>query len=278
MRIAVLSGKGGTGKTFVSVNLASVEENCFYIDCDVEEPNGKLFLKPQVDNVEKVSVLVPKIDKDKCNGCRKCVEFCKFNALAYIKENVLVFPELCHGCKGCILICPQSAIIEGERYIGTVEHGFSKNCEVSTGTLNTGEASGVPIINKLFCDLPHDKTVIVDCPPGSSCLVMESIKDSDYCVIVAEPTRFGIHNMNMVYKLVKLFNKPHCLVINKDIEDNDLIMEYCKENGINVISSIPYDSQLGLMNSKGLVAVHESSKYHGIFSHILECIKKEVAE
>ena len=276
MRIAVLSGKGGTGKTFVSVNLAYSKGKSVYIDCDVEEPNGRLFLKPQIQQLEKVNVMVPAIDVEKCTGCRKCVDFCEFNALAYIKDKLLIFPELCHACKGCVILCPEKALIEGSKHIGHIEHGLSEEIEVLTGVINPGEASGVPIIRSLLSKLPLDETVIIDCPPGSACSVMESIKEADYCLLVAEPTRFGIHNLNMVYNLVKLFEKPHALIVNKDMGDKSLIERYCIDNEIKVLATIAYDSELGLVNSNGLVASAQYSHYMELFKRINETIEKAV--
>ncbi len=290
MQIAVLSGKGGAGKTLVSVNLAYAKGKSVYIDCDVEEPNGRLFLKPKVKLLEKVDAMVPAVDAQRCTGCRQCVELCKFNALAYIKNKLLVFPELCHACKGCVMLCPQKALSESGRHIGHIEHGESGEVEVITGVLNTGEATGVPIIRKLLSGmyglavvpdngqprLPEYSAVIVDCPPGSACSVMESIKAADFCLMVAEPTMFGIHNLDMVYRLVKLFGKPHALIVNKDMGDRSLIEKYCGDNDIRMIASIPYDSELALANSKGLVAAQEYEKYLGLFKGILDTIEQEV--
>ena len=276
MQIAVLSGKGGTGKTFVSVNLAYVKGKAAYADCDVEEPNGRLFFKPQVEHVQMVNVMVPAVSAEKCTGCRKCVDFCKFNALAYIKDKLLVFPELCHACRGCVMLCPEKALCETERNIGNIEHGISGNVEVITGILSTGEATGVPIVRKMLGGLPKDRTVFVDCPPGSACTVMESIKDSDYCLMVAEPTMFGIHNLNMVYKLIKLFKKPHSLVINKASGNMSLIADYCRENDIKVIAAIPYEKELALLNSKGLIAAEESERYLEFFGKLIISIEEEV--
>ncbi|RCX17909.1 MinD superfamily P-loop ATPase [Anaerobacterium chartisolvens] len=290
MQIAVLSGKGGTGKTFVSVNLAYANGKSIYIDCDVEEPNGRLFFKPQEKHLEKVNTMIPKVDANKCTGCRKCVEFCKFNALAYIKNKLLVFPELCHACKGCVMLCPQKALSQSGRHIGCIEYGKAGEVEVITGILNTGEATGVPIIRKLLSimhgwaadqandrsALPKDRHVIVDCPPGSACSVMESIRDADFCLMVAEPTVFGLHNLDMVYRLVKLFGKPHALVINKDMGDIGLIEKYCSDKDIRVIASIPYASDIALANSKGLVAAEEYERYLGLFKGILDNIELEV--
>ena len=278
MRIAVLSGKGGTGKTFVSVNLAYVKGNSLYIDCDVEEPNGRLFLKPHILDMEAVNSMIPSVDIEKCSGCRKCVDFCKFNALAYIKDKLLVFPELCHACNGCVMLCPEEALTEGSKHVGYIEHGIAQDVRVLTGELNTGEATGVPIIRKLLSKLSAEDNVIIDCPPGSACTVMESIKEADYCLLVAEPTRFGIHNLNMVYNLVKLFNKPHALIVNKDMGDKSLIERYCADKNIGVIASIPYDSQLGLAISNGFVASEKYTEYMELFKMILNSVEKGGAE
>lgn len=290
MKIAVLSGKGGTGKTFVSVNLAFVKGKSAYIDCDVEEPNGRLFFKPQKTLLEKVNVMVPSVDASKCTGCRKCTGFCKFSALAYVKDKLLIFPELCHACKGCVMFCPEQALSEAGRYIGFIEHGMAGEVEVITGVLNTGEATGVPIIRKLLSNLHLDGTIIIDCPPGSACSVMESIKGADYCLMVAESTVFGIHNLDMVYNLVKLFKKPYALVVNKvlsgnstkqncplcDPADHSLIEKYCMDHGIKIIAYIPYDAELGLANSEGLIAAAEYPGYMNLFKGILETVEKEV--
>ena len=221
MRIAVLSGKGGTGETLLSVNLAAVAKMSAYIDCDVEEPNGHLFFKPEDVREEEISVKIPKVNNELCNGCRKCVNFCKFNALAYIKNKLIVFDDVCHSCGGCILVCPEKALNEKEKVIGKVQKENSDQVKVYTGILNTGEASGIPIIKKLLAEdsLEAHEKVFIDCPPGSACIVMESIKDADYCVLVAEPTLFGVHNLNMVYELVKLFNKPFGVVLNKCLKE-----------------------------------------------------------
>lgn len=205
MKIAVLSGKGGTGKTLVSVNLASISSNSCYIDCDVEEPNGHLILKPRIENREKVSVKIPTVDDSLCLGCRKCVEFCKFNALAYIKEKLFVFEEICHSCGGCVIVCPQKALSEKDKEVGEIQEGISGKVKVISGIMNIGEETGVAIIKKLLSvSTGEKKHIFIDCPPGSGCSVMESIKDADYCLIVAEPTIYGVHNMKMIYDLVKL--------------------------------------------------------------------------
>ncbi len=277
MKIAVLSGKGGTGKTLVSVNLAAVAQESIYIDCDVEEPNGHLFFKPEDIESEKILIKIPFVDNKRCNGCRKCVDFCKFNALAYINNNLIVFDEVCHSCGGCVLLCPEKALSEKEKIIGEVQRGVSENVTVITGILNTGEASGIPIIKKLLKDIPENHGVsLIDCPPGSACIVMESIKDADYCIFVAEPTLFGVHNLNMVYELTTLFDKPYGVVLNKCLDGENPAEEFCLEKGIKILGKIPYDKELGTLNSNALISVRESSKYRDMFSALLQIVTKEV--
>lgn len=277
MKIAVLSGKGGTGKTLVSVNLAVAAEESTYIDCDVEEPNGHLFFKPEHIKLENISIKIPFIDETICNGCRKCVDFCKFNALAYINNKLIIFDEVCHSCGGCMLFCPKKALSEKEKIIGEIQSGTSENVNVITGILNTGEASGIPIIKKLLSYISKDKeNTFIDCPPGSACIVMESIKDADYCILVAEPTVFGVHNLNMVYELVKLFDKPHGVVLNKCVEGENPAEKFCMEKGINILERIPFDNELGTLNSNARIAARESQKYQAMFSSLLQKVNKEV--
>lgn len=278
MTVAVLSGKGGTGKTLISVNLAAAAGASSYIDCDVEEPNGHLFFKPEDRREETVSVGIPTVDQELCTGCRKCVEFCKFNALAYIKDTLMVFEEICHSCGGCMLLCPEKALTEKEKAIGKVQKGTSAQVSVWTGILNTGEATGIPIIKKLLVDhkAQADEPTFIDCPPGSACIVMESIQDADYCVLVAEPTLFGVHNLNMVYELVGLFHKPFGVVLNKCLEGENPAEQFCLEKGIKIIGRIPFDKELGALNSDGKIAALESKRYGELFSSLLETVKKEV--
>ena len=278
MKIAVLSGKGGTGKTLVSVNLAAAAKTSTYIDCDVEEPNGHLFFKPEDVKEKEISVKIPKVNNKLCNGCRKCVEFCKFNALAYIKDKLIIFDEVCHSCGGCVMVCPERALTENEKAIGKVQKGMSGSVNVNTGILNTGEASGIPIIKNLLDGNKDvsDTMVFIDCPPGGACIVMESIKDADYCVLVAEPTLFGVHNLNMVYELVKLFDKPFGVVLNKCLEGENPAEEFCLEKNLKILSRIPFDIELGLLNSNAEIAVRESNKYKTIFLDLLDTVIKEV--
>lgn len=275
MKIAVLSGKGGTGKTLVSVNMAAVLKQSMYIDCDVEEPNGHLFFKPTGLESHPIAVRIPVVDVNKCNGCRDCVEFCKFNALAFVGNKVKVFEDICHSCGGCMQFCPQNAIKEQEKVIGQVQLGDSEGVKVVSGILNTGEASGIPIIKEILKYAEGEQAFsIIDCPPGSACIVMESIKEVDYCILVAEPTVFGVHNLNMVHDLVKLFNKPFGVILNKCLEGDNPAEQYCDEKDIAVIGKIPFDRDLGTMNSNGLIVARESQLYCDLFTDLVDKVMR----
>lgn len=276
MRIAVLSGKGGTGKTLIAVNLASAAKTSAYIDCDVEEPNGHLFFKPEGIEEEEIAIKIPSVNEELCSGCRICVNFCKFNALAYINGKLKIFDEVCHSCGGCVLFCPEKALSEKDKVIGKVQKGVSGNVAVTTGILNTGEASGVPIIKKLLNDNEEEKLTFIDCPPGSACIVMESIKEADYCILVAEPTLFGVHNLQMVYELVKLFDKPHGVVLNKCLEGENPSEKFCLEKEIKILGKIAFDNELGTINSNARIAVRENEKYKLMFSSLLQKVTREV--
>jgi MinD superfamily P-loop ATPase len=275
--IAVLSGKGGTGKTLVSVNLAAVAPKSIYIDCDVEEPNGHLFFKPQITSEEDIKVKIPFINDRLCNGCRKCVDFCKFNAIAFTKNIPYIFEQICHSCGGCAMLCPKKAITEREKTIGKIQKGVSGNVTVITGILNTGEASGIPIIKKLLDKHISDENlpIFIDCPPGSACIVMESIRNADYCILVAEPTIFGVHNLNMVYDLVRLFNKPYGVVLNKCLANENPAEKFCIEKNITILSHIPFDNELGMLNSNAKIVVRENMRYKMLFESILKTVMKE---
>lgn len=278
MKIAVLSGKGGTGKTLVSVNLAASAGKSIYIDCDVEEPNGHLFFDPEYSDFIDVTVKMPEIDAGLCNGCRKCIDFCRFNALAFIRNKPCLFENVCHPCGGCATVCPEKAITENDVIIGEILKGQSEDVLVYSGSMFMGEESGVPIIKQLLETSKENEelTRVIDCPPGSACVVMESIKDADYCVLVAEPTVFGVHNLNLVYELVKVFGKPHGVVLNKCLEGVNPAEEFCKENNIRILGKIPFDSELGTLNSNGKIVSRENQKYKAMFSALLEAIEKEV--
>lgn len=278
MKIAVLSGKGGTGKTLVSVNLAAVAGHSTYIDCDVEEPNGHLFFKPDIAREELISVKIPQVDEKQCIGCRSCVRFCNYNALAYVNKKLIIFDDVCHSCGGCVLVCPKSALSERDKPIGKIKIGVSGDVNVYTGVMNTGEATGIPIINRLLEEgsAEEHRLTFIDCPPGSACIVMESIKDADYCVLVAEPTLFGAHNLNMVYELVKLFDKPTGVVLNKCLNEDNPVEQFCLDKSLEILGRIPFDHELASLNSNAEIVVNKKEKYRELFIGLLETIVDRV--
>lgn len=277
MRIAVLSGKGGTGKTFVSINLAVAAQSATYIDCDVEEPNGHLFLKPEPIQVTPVHTLLPDFDAERCNGCRKCVDFCRFNALAFIKGRPKVFPEICHSCGGCFTVCPVGAVTERKHSVGRVEHGAYGNVSVVTGVLNLGEASAVPVIRAaLALGFTGEGLTIIDCPPGSGCPVLESVSASDACVLVAEPTAFGLHNLQMIVEMVRLLHKPCGVVINKMEAPYEPLEAFCRQTGIAVLCRIPYSETLARLNAAAQIACEQDESSRVLFNMLLRRVEAEV--
>lgn len=274
MKIAVLSGKGGTGKTFISTNLCKVSKNSTYLDCDVEEPNGHLFFEEQ-EPIERIAVNVPfpEFDKEKCNGCKICADNCKFNAIAVVEKTPILFSEVCHYCGLCTKLCPEKVITEQDHQIGKIEIYNSNSTKVVTGYLDTGEVSGIPVIEKVL-DFANENLTIIDCPPGSACSTMASIKISDYCIIVAEPTVFGLHNMKMVIELVKLFNKPFGIIINKETEKNTSLHKWLNQNKIKVIDSIPWDKDIADSNAHGKTIEKTKSKFNTILKAVIKDTSK----
>ena len=269
MKIAVLSGKGGAGKTLVATNLAALANQGCYIDCDVEEPNGRIFLKPQQLKKMQINSTLPYFDENKCIGCRKCVDFCRFNALFYIKKKPLVFPEICHSCGGCQLICPTGAINEILRPVGHLEIGYYKKLKVITGILNIGEASAVPVISSALAQAGEKELTIIDGPPGSSCSVMESIADVDYCLLVVEPTTFGLHNFSMVHELAQLLGKPCGVVLNKADHPYPPLVEYCQAHQLPILANLPYDQQLASFLASGKLAIEYNTSWKEHFTQLL---------
>ncbi|MDO5409813.1 MAG: 4Fe-4S dicluster domain-containing protein [Lachnospiraceae bacterium] len=284
MKVAVLSGKGGAGKTLIAVNLAASAKKAIYIDCDVEEPNGRLFFKPENVRTKQVHTLLPEFDISKCTGCRKCVDFCHFNALIYIKDKPKVFSEVCHACGGCGLVCPEHAISEVERPVGHLEQGTHRNVDVITGVLNLGEASGIPVIRDALKageagealaaknDTETDSLTVIDCPPGSACSVMESISDADCCLLAAEPTAFGFHNFRMVYELASLLKKPCGVIINKMDAPYEPLEAFLQEHEIPVLLRIPYDMKLAKLAARGFIACEADEAFASLFAELLKKI------
>lgn len=270
MKIACLSGKGGAGKTLIAVNLAAAAGSGTYIDCDVEEPNGRLFLKPEHVRTKTVSTLLPDFDADKCTGCKKCVEFCRFHALIYIKEKPMVFSEVCHSCGGCQLVCPEGAVNETLKPVGVLEIGSRGKLRVVTGILNPGEASGIPVIRQALKQA--EGLTVIDCPPGSACSVMESVMDADYCLLTAEPTAFGLHNFRMVHELVTLLGKKCGVVINKQDAPYKPLEQFCEEKGLEVLAAIPYDPQIAAWAADGRIISEQSERIRSMFRKLLDKI------
>ncbi len=277
MKIAVLSGKGGTGKTTVSASLAFALDSCQYIDCDVEEPNGAIFLKPVLQETHEVKVPVPEVDPAKCNGCGNCARACQFHALAVIKDKVLLFAEICHHCGACRLSCPAGAIQEAHRVIGVVEAGTGGT--FLHGRLNIGEPISIPVIRELKQRMANHLPVVLDCPPGASCQVVQTIDGCDYCILVTEPTPFGLHDLKIAVELVKKMKIPYGVVINKATGDQRMIQEFCKENGIEVLMEIPFSREVAENYSKGILPVQADPAWISRFQEVARaCARPQSGE
>lgn len=265
MNIAILSGKGGTGKTTVSTNLA-LSLNASYIDCDVEEPNGFLFLKPDIDEEKNVLVDYPVIDDNKCTNCKECVRACRFNALSKVKDDIILFQKLCHGCGACQIVCKYDAITFDKREIGKVQSGKSRGIMCKRGILNISEPMAVPVIRELLNNLP-DGINIIDCPPGTSCNVVNALKYADAAVLVTEPSEFGLHDLKMAVELVKKYIIPFGIVINKDDGKDNIVQKYCREENINLIGTIPYNKETAKLYSKGEI-LYDDINHKAIFDNL----------
>jgi MinD superfamily P-loop ATPase len=276
MIISVASGKGGTGKTTVATNIALSLNDVQLIDCDVEEPNANIFLKAEINEKEEVTVVIPEIDKEKCDYCGKCSEFCAYNALAVVPSNVLIFPELCHSCGGCELVCPKDAVNWYDRVVGKVEHGKAKGIDFYQGVLNVGEAMALPVIKSLKRKVVKNRKVIIDVPPGTSCPVIESISGSDYCILVTEPTSFGLHDLKLAVEVVRHLNIPFGVVINRDGIGDKKVEAYCQNENISILLKIPERRKIAHLYSKGIALANESYEWHEMFGQVINQIQKEV--
>jgi len=274
MIISIASGKGGTGKTTVATNLARVLKNTLLLDCDVEEPNCHIFLKPRFNNSKEVTIPVPEVNPEKCDRCGKCGEICRFNAIVAMKETVLIFPELCHGCGGCKLVCPTDAIKEVGREIGTVEKGLAGDIKFVHGRLRIGEPMAPPLINAVKCNIDGDENTIIDSPPGTSCPVIESIKDSDICLLVTEPTPFGLNDLKLAVEMTRELNIPIGIIINRCNTGDKEVYKYCKSENIEIVMEIPIDREIAKCYSEGELIVDRFSEYEDKFKKLAERIIK----
>ncbi|OPY57395.1 MAG: Anaerobic sulfite reductase subunit C [Pelotomaculum sp. PtaU1.Bin035] len=280
LTVAVASGKGGTGKTTVSVNLACVAAatgyKAAYLDCDVEEPNGHLFLKPRIARRYPVSVPVPAIDTDKCIACGACGEICQYSAILCINKNVLTFEKMCHGCGGCQLACPTAAITEKGRAIGFVEEGEAGG-EIAFyhGKLNIGESMSPPLIRAVRSAGQNNPLNIIDAPPGTSCPVIAAIKGVDFVILITEPTPFGLNDLGLALDMIKELGIPHAVVVNRSDPDNNLARDFCKEREVKLLAEIPDDRRIAEAYSRGELTFSAAPGYRGVFEDLLISIVKE---
>ena len=284
IKIAIASGKGGTGKTLISTNLAltisNAGEEVLYIDCDVEEPNGHLFLKPENNQEEVISLLSPVgINDEKCIKCGKCAEACHYNAIAIVKEKVLFFKELCHLCGACQIVCPVDAIIEKDREIGYLRHGNSGKIDFHDGSLKTAEGGMSPrLIRKLKSHIAEGVNIL-DSSPGTACPVVETIKDSDLCVLVTDPTPFGLHDLKLAVAMARSLGKEPVIIINRAGYNNPDLEDYCRIQQLEIIGEIPNDRKIAHFYSRGELIINELPEYKVLFkkiaNRIIEDAKRE---
>jgi len=280
MKIAVASGKGGTGKTTLATNLAVVasRQGCStaYIDCDVEEPNGHLFLKPAITRRTVVTTPVPRIVEEACQHCGQCGEICRYSAIVCLGQKVLVYPELCHGCGGCALVCPNQAIIEVPREIGVVERGQAGPVEFVHGLLNVGEAQSPPVIKAVKAAAPDVDWLILDAPPGTSCPVITAMRDCDFVVLVTEPTPFGLNDLALAVDTVRQLGLPFAVVINRADVGDGRVRDYCAAEQIPVLLEIPDDRRIAEAYSRGELVIEAVPETATAFEHLYGRIEESL--
>jgi MinD superfamily P-loop ATPase len=272
MIVSIASGKGGTGKTTVAVNLALTLKRAQLLDCDVEEPNVHLLLKPELKQVKPVYVSVPRIIEGLCDHCGKCAEFCQYNALFVAPDKVLVFPELCHNCGGCAIVCPKHAIAEEKHQIGRIKSGVTGGVEIVYGELEVGEPMAVPVIKEVKRQIDRSKNVILDSPPGTSCPVIETVRGSDFCLLVTEPTPFGLHDLKIAVQVLKKMKIPFGVIINRAGVGDRKVYEYCEEERTPILLEIPFQRRIAELYSRGIPFSLEMpewrEKFQTLFSQI----------
>jgi len=282
MKIAVASGKGGTGKSTVSTNLAYLLSKTYkkvcLLDCDVEEPNCHIFLKPVFSFSEPFYVPVPQVNVEKCVQCGKCAEVCQYNALAFVKGKVIVFPELCHGCRSCGLICPSGAISETGREVGVVESGFASGFNFIHGKSRIGEAMSPPLIKavKKHADKEDFIIQILDCPPGTSCPVIAAVSGADYVFMVTEPTPFGLYDLKLAVDVIRKLGLPFGIVINRAGENDNLIEDYAKSENIKILTKIPDSRAIAECYSKGELVLKHLPEFKKAFEPLVNIIRERM--
>jgi len=271
MIVAVASGKGGTGKTTVSVNLAwMLGSEVRLLDCDVEEPNAHLFLKGVARGQEIVSIPVPQVDESLCDGCGECSRFCEYHAIVSFGAKPLVFPEMCHGCGGCAKVCPKKAIREVDKRMGVVETAQADNITLIQGRLDVGVAMAPPLIRAVKARLENGGPAILDAPPGTSCPVIATIRGADFVVLVTEPTPFGLHDLKLAVDMVRELGIPFGVVVNRVGIGDDRVHVYCGEQNIPVLLEIPDDRRIAEAYSRGELIVESLPEYRGLFLSLIE--------
>jgi len=277
MIISIASGKGGTGKTLVATSLAfslKDKQKVQLIDCDVEEPNDYILMKPKFTGSEPVLIPVPKVDESTCTYCGKCAQVCAYHAIAVLGEHVLTFHQLCHGCGACSYLCPEKAISEEGREIGVIEMGQSDGVAFVHGKLTVGEALAPPVIRKVKDKTNHDGTVIIDVSPGTSCPVVEAIKGSDFCLLVTEPTPFGLNDLVLAVETVRELDIPCGVVLNRAGVGDGKVEEYCSREHIPVLLTIPLNTEIARLYSQGTTLVEGMPEWKERFVALFDGIRE----
>lgn len=277
MVVAVVSGKGGTGKTLFSTALTLLTEDPVVIlDCDVEEPNAEVFINcPSIESVD-ITIDIPFVDEKKCSGCGLCANFCKFKAIAVTNDKARIFTELCHSCSGCSLICRENAIVEKDYHIGIIRSGTRENVEIVSGILDIGYAMSPPLINQVKEYIVNDRFVIIDSPPGISCPMIAAVNNVDYVIVVAEPTVFGFNDFKLIIRALNQLNLPFGVVINKDGLGDNKIADYCSENNYRILMRIPNDLMIASSYSEGINLLTIDNNYTTMFKKLNKFLKKEI--
>ncbi|MGI6143850.1 MAG: ATP-binding protein [bacterium] len=278
-QLAVASGKGGTGKTTVATNLALAlagEGPVQLLDCDVEEPNAHLFLRPTFWAAEAVTIPIPVVDETRCTACGRCAEFCAFNAIAVLAGQVLTFPELCHGCGGCTLLCPEGALREEKRKIGIVQKGQGGEISFVQGKLDIGSALAPPVVEAVREQAENRGTVIIDASPGISCPVVAAVRDADFCLLVTEPTPFGLHDLDLAAKMVAELGVPAGVILNRAGEGDEMVEEYCRRQGLPLLLKIPFARSFAAIYARGSCLVEELPQWRESFLDLGREIRRRV--